>query len=274
MKKSVLGKALLLTLGIAGTTALAPFLFAQKNFSMDEKRLVERFKRSNALYLDGEKQFIKGNLEKSEKKLRECLEIMPEHANGAYLMAQIQLKREEFSKALESITTAKKNFANIAKFQTFTHQQYLDQLRVQQRDLEGQRERLQDSLSKLPANANSSSERNRYEQAIQSIGQAIQTISSRLGSPIPPTFEIPADYFYIHGNILFKMGMLIDATAQYQEAIRLDPRHGNAYNNLAAVSFSRGKYQEAMDCLVRAEGAGVKINPAFKKAVVEKLAAK
>jgi len=273
MKKSVLGKALLLTLGIAGTTALAPFLFAQKNFSMDEKRLVERFKRSNALYLDGEKQFIKGNLEKSEKKLQECLEIMPEHANGAYLMAQIQLKREEFSKALESITTAKKNFANIAKFQTFTHQQYLDQLRVQQRDLEVQRERLQDSLSKLPANA-SSSERSRYEQAVQSIGQAIQTISSRLNSPIPPTFETPADYFYIHGNILFRMGMLIDATTQYQEAIRLDPRHGNAYNNLAAVSFSRGKYQDAMDCLVRAEGAGVKVNPSFKKAVEERLAAK
>lgn len=47
-----------------------------------------------------------------------------------------------------------------------------------------------------------------------------------------------------------------DAAALYQEALRLDPNHGNAYIDLALVLFSQGKYQEALECLVRAEGPG------------------
>lgn len=271
MKQDKIGTIASIVLGVLGMTLLALPLFAQKDFNMEEKKMVENFKRANPLYLDGAKQFAKGNLDKAEKKLLETLAIMPEHADAYYLLAQIQLKRKEFSQALASITAAEKNYAFIAKFQTFTHQQYLDRLRQQRQDLEAQRGQIQDALSSLPANSQNRSD---YEKSTQSITRSIQTIDSRLNSPIPPTFEIPADYFYIHGNALYRMGMLVDAAAQYQEALRLDPSHGNAYNNLALVSFSLGKYQEALDCLLRAEGAGVKINPDFKQAVEAKISPK
>jgi tetratricopeptide (TPR) repeat protein len=263
MKRDVRGTIASIILGIVGMAVLALPLFAQKNFNMDEKKLVECHKRANPLYLDGAKQFAKGNLDKAEKKLLEALEIMPEHADASYVMAQIQLKRKDLSKALALILDAEKNYAIIAKFHTFTHQQYLDRLRQQRQDLEEQRQQI---LDNLPSKSRSES-----TSATADITRDIQTIDSRLNSPIPPTFEIPADYHFIHGNVLFQMGKRADAEAQYQEAIRLDPTHGNAYNNLALVSFSLGKYQEALDCLLRAEAAGVKINPDFKRAVEEKI---
>jgi tetratricopeptide (TPR) repeat protein len=275
MKQGILGAITNIVLGVLGITVLALPLFTQKDFNMAERKIVENFKRATPFYLEGAKQFAKGNLDKAEKKLLEALAIMPEHADVYYLMAQIQLRRKEFSKALASISTAEKNYAYIGKFQTFTHQQYLDRLRQQRQDLDEQRQRIQDAMSRLPplssAEPASLQERGRAESAIQAITRTIQTIDTRLNSPIPPTFEIPADYYFTHGNVLFQSGKRADAEAQYREAIRIDPTHGNAYNNLALVSFSLGKYQEALDCLVRAEASGVKINPDFKRAVGEKI---
>jgi tetratricopeptide (TPR) repeat protein len=271
LKQDKIGTMGSIVLGVLGTMVLALPLFTQKDFNVEERKTVENFKRATPFYLDAAKQFAKDNLDKAEKKLQEALAIMPEHADAYYLMAQIQLKRKEFSKALASITAAEKNYAIIAKFQIFTHQQYLDQLRQQRQGLQEQLDQIRVRLSQMPASSQSRSD---YEKSTQAITQNIQTIDTRLNSPIPPTFEIPAGYFYIHGNALFRQGMLVDAAAKYQEAIRLDPSYGNAYNNLALVSFSLGKYQEALDCLLRAEAAGVKINPDFRRAIEAKISPK
>jgi tetratricopeptide (TPR) repeat protein len=262
-------------LGVMGITVLALPLLAQKDFNMDEKKLIECFKRANPLYLDGANQFAKGALDKAEKKLLAALAIMPEHADAYYVLAQIHLKRKELPQALDSITVAEKNYAANAQFHTFTYQQYLDRLRQQRQELEARRGQVQDALSGIPVSrADPNFKRDSLAGEIQTLTHSIQIIDSRLNSPIPPTFEVPAEYFYIHGNVFYQMGRPLDAAAQYREAIRLDPRLGSAYNNLALVLFSQGNYQEALDCLSKAEGTGVKINPDFKKAVEAKIAPK
>lgn len=266
MKQKIPATAAGVILGILGLAVLALPLFTQTNFNMDEKRLIECHKRANPLYLDGFKLFAKGNLDKAEKKMQEALEIMPEHADASYMLAQIQLKRKDIPRALTLILDAKKNYAFIANFHTFTHQQYLDRLRQQRQDLEAQRSQILDSISRLPARSRPES-----TTATQAIARSIQEIDQRLSQPISPTFEIPADYHFIHGNVLFQMGQRADAQAQYQEAIRLDPSHSGAYTNLALVLFSLGRYQEALDCLLRAEASGAKVNPDFKRDLLEKI---
>ena len=272
MKQSVMRMFASLILGLLGITVLVLPLFSQKEFNMEEKRLIERFKRANPIYLDGAKQFAKDNLNKAEIKLLEAVKIMPEHADAFYVLAQIHLKRKAFPEALAAISTAEKNYAMNAKLHTFTYQEYLDRLRKQKQDLEERRQRMQEALSRMPVSTGSSNpERDRLVNEVQTLDQNILTISSRLNSPIPPTFEVPADYFYIHGNALFQLRQPLEAAAQYREAIRLEPGHGNAYNNLALVSFSLGNYRESLDCLANAEAVGVKVNPDFKKAVETKI---
>jgi tetratricopeptide (TPR) repeat protein len=272
MKKNMFGITASIISGVFLMILLALPMLAQtqKDFSMGRNNLAERFKRATPFYLEGAKQFNKGDLDKAEKKFLEALEIMPEHADAAFMLAKLQLQRKEFSKALASIDTAKKNYVYIAQFQALTHQHYFDSLRQQRQQLEEQRNQLQGALASMPSSA-TSEDKAPLEKSIQSITQTMQTIDSRLASPIPTIEEIPADYFFIHGNVFYRMGMLDDAAAQYLEAIRLDPVHGDAYNNLALVSFSQGRYQKALEYLVRAEGAGVKINPEFKRAIEAKL---
>jgi tetratricopeptide (TPR) repeat protein len=255
---------------VLGALVLVMPLFTQKDLQMGDNRLIERFKRANPLFLDGAKQFNKGKLEMAEKKFLETLEIMPEHADAAYMLAKLHLQKKEFSKALASIVTAEKNYTYIAQFQTLTHQQYLDSLRQQQLQLDDQLNFLQGALASLPSSA-TAEQKAPIERDIKKLNQTKQMIQSRLTSPIAPTDEIPADYFFIHGNVFFQSGQLAEAAAQYQEALRLDPTHGNAYNNLALVSYSQGKYRKALDFLLRAEAAKVKINPDFKRAVMAKI---
>jgi tetratricopeptide (TPR) repeat protein len=265
MKQNLFARIAGFVIGMIGVVVLALPLFSQDNAIIDEASLIINFKRANPLYLDGSKQFAKGNLEKAENKLLAALEIMPAHADASFVMAQLQLK--EFSKALASITAAEKNYSAISKFHAVTYQQYLQDLRQKRQGLQEQLGRMEDALRNV-----SPEQKGSVEEAMKSISLNIQQIDFLLKSPFPPTIDVPAGYFYIHGNILYQMGMLDDAAARYKEALRLDPRLGSAYNNLALVSFSRGRFEEALDCLLRAEGAGVKINPEFKKAVLAKMA--
>jgi len=269
VKQNALGMVAGVSLIVLALNLPALPLFGQKDFNVDEKKLIDAFKRANPFYLGGAELFASGKLDKAEKKLLECLKTMPGHADASYLLAQVHLKRKELPQALEAITTAEKNYAANARLQNFSHQDYLDRLRQQRQGLETQRSQIEQKIQALGGSNNA--EKGRLEQEVQLFVQSIREIDRRLNSPVAATFEIPADYRYIHGNILFQMGAPLDAAARYREAIRLDPRHGNAYNNLALVAFSQRKYREALDYLLQAEAAGAKVNPEFKNAIESRL---
>jgi tetratricopeptide (TPR) repeat protein len=272
MKKNMKGTFAGFVIGLLFMTVLAPPLLGQKDFNMEEKKMIECYKRANPLFLEGAKQFTKGNLDKAEKKLLAALSIMPEHADACYVMAQLHLKRKALPEALAAIIRAEKNYISITRLHTFTYQTYLDKLRQQRQDLGERLQKVKEALSRWPiSSSNPDPLRDRLENEEQSLNQNILSVDARLNSPIPPTFEVPADYFYIHGNALYQLRRPVEAAAKYQEAIHLDPRHGKAYNNLALVTFSQGKFREALDCLVQAEASGAEVNADFKKAVESKV---
>lgn len=243
--------------------------FGQRDFLMEERKLVEKFKFADKHFVKGKGYFIKGNTAKAEKELGKCLEIMPEHADALYFLSQIDYKKGNFDQALERIEKAKANFDFIAKFYTFTHQTRLESLRAEKQKMEGQLMYLQDKLTITT----DQDERQQVESAIANTRNDISIIDNRLREPIPPILHTPADYFYVHGNILFKLQRYQDAHDQYVEAVKKDPRHGNAYNNLINLYFIAKDYQGALAYLKEAEANGAQINPELKKAV-EKAARK
>ncbi len=117
--------------------------------------------------------------------------------------------------------------------------------------------------------AKSEEDKTKYEQAISSLENEISIINSRLTEPVFSTDEIPGNYFFIHGNILFKLKKFEESQKQYLLAIKIDSGHGDAYNNLANLYYLAKQYQKALDCLNHAEANGVKINPKFKKAILK-----
>jgi len=75
--------------------------------------------------------------------------------------------------------------------------------------------------------------------------------------------------YYIHGNILFKLQKFEQARDQYLEAIKTDPRHPGAYNNLINMCYMAKSYEAALKFLNQAEANGVQLNPKLKEAVLK-----
>jgi len=154
------------------------------------------------------------------------------------------------------------------KIRTNLQQLYILELQEQKVAKE---ERLRQLMDQLSRGNLSAQERSQVGARIGSLEADLGVINSQLGKPVPSSAEIPADYFYFHGNILFKMKKFQDAYAQYKEAIRINPQYGDAYKNLANLYYMSKQYQKALDCLSQAEANGVEINPDFRKAVLKAL---
>ena len=242
------------------------FCFGQKDYTREEKLMFQRFKIANRYFEDGKKYFLKEEYKKAEKELKKCMEKMPEHSGACFFLSQISDKKGNLDQALEQIEKAKENFVKMSKIKTNIEQLYILELQEQKREKEQRMIVLREQLPNVPVD-----KRNKVAGEIGSLEADIGLINSKLSKPIPTEEEMPADYFYLHGNIFFKLRKLEEAYDQYQEAIRINPHYGEAYNNLANLYYMSKQYQKALDCLNQAETNGAEVNPAFKKAVLKAL---
>lgn len=247
------------------TVVMADLSFGQRGFGMKEKELVENFKRSDVRFLNGKEFFNKGKFDKADKELKACLEIMPEHADAYFYLAQIDLRNNEFDRALADIEKAESNYQFIGQFYTYTHELRLEQLRDDQSSLESEMSVFRERL----AAAKTAEDKQKFQALLNQTQAQLSSVKSRLNEPLPDVMAIPADYYYIHGNILFKLQKFQDAYSRYLEAIKMDPKHPGAYNNLINLCFMAKNYDEAFRFVNQAETNRVSLNPKLKEAVLK-----
>jgi len=239
-------------------------IYGQEDYTRKEKKLFQKFLLANKIFEKGQAHFLEGKWKNSEKELKECLQKMPEHADAYFYLAQLFYRYKNYQQALDYIFKAKANYKILAKMKiNFEHLRILD-LQKKKNALEGRLSTLREYLAK----ATSRDQRSKLQSAIANAENEKTTIDNRLNRPLPSPEQIPADYYYFHGNVLFRLKRFQEAYDQYRETIRINPKHGEAYNNLANLYYMARKYQKALDYLNMAEENGAKINPAFKKAVL------
>jgi pentatricopeptide repeat protein len=211
--------------------------FAQEDFTREEYKLFQRYQSANKRFEKGKDEFIKGKIDKAEKELNECLKIMPEHADAYFVLAQIAYGKGDLELALSQMETAKRNYSALVQMKM-----NMDQVRI----LKMQEAR----------------DSGRYDE------KYTDAIDTRLSRPIAEEGAIPADYHYIHGNILFKLREFQKAHDMYMQAITVDPKHKDAYNNLINIYLMSKQYQKGLDYLKLAEENNVKVNEKLKEALL------
>lgn len=241
--------------------------FVQKDFFMKEKELYEKYKMSVKNFEAGKRQFNKGEYNKAEKELKKCLEVFPKHYQAHFYLSQIFYRKEDFPKALEHIEQAKVNFEFMNRMYIFAYEDYTGKLREQRDECQARISQYKDSLY----TTTDEQQKMTLEQAIASLENEISTIDKRLTEPLPQVEQVPADYNYIHGNIFFKLKKYQEAYGEYLQAVKTDPKYGNAYNNLANLYYMSKQYHKALDCLNQAEANGAEINTEFRKVILKAL---
>jgi Tfp pilus assembly protein PilF len=83
--------------------------------------------------------------------------------------------------------------------------------------------------------------------------------------------SVPAFVYVGLGSAYFRTEHWSDAEREYKAAIAVDPKSGEAHNNLAVVYLQTGRYKEADDAVRAAERAGYKVHPQLKQDIKAKL---
>lgn len=245
--------------------SLALMLDAGAGKASEEIVRPERFRQASSHYDRGMGYWRDGKLDKARKEARACLEMYPGFADAHLLLARLDYIDGEVAAALQEIDAACAGFAQFEAFYLQRYQENMNQLRDRRLRQEEYVHSLNETLSR---SGMTQSEKARIEAQIQMETQEMNNLDLRLREPAPSVRDLPAEYRFVRGNILFKLRRLGEARDAYQAAIRADPRHGNAYNNLINLFYVSGDGNSARQLIALAEKNGVAVNEKLKQAVL------
>ena len=83
-------------------------------------------------------------------------------------------------------------------------------------------------------------------------------------------FRPPAEVSLALGSAYFRNGDVDDAEREWKEAVAVNPRLGEAHNNLAVVFLQTGRYPEADEALKNAKRAGFRVNPQLERDIKDR----
>lgn len=251
---------------LAVALALTLPLSAQRDRQVD-KKMIENYKRANSHYLKALDFWKKNKPDKARGEADACLKIDEDFSDAHLLLARLDYQNGAFEAALKDVLAAKSGFAAFSSFQSHSYQEYLSRL---QADRERKKEMF-DGLNNLLAQPGLTAiERSKLQAEANEVNQFLTWADMELHKPIPTAADIPAEYHFVHGNVLFKLRRLAEARDFYQAAVKTDPHHVNAYNNLINLLYVGGDFAEAWKTVQEAELQGVMVNEKLKQAVQEK----
>jgi len=104
----------------------------------------------------------------------------------------------------------------------------------------------------------------RAEQHLQDIDKQRSSLSTG--------YRPPAEVLLSLGSAHFRNGDAAAAETEWKAAIEVNPKLGEAHNNLAAIYVQTGRAREAEAEIKSAEKAGFRVNPQLKEDVKKALA--
>jgi len=239
---------------------LAPVIAVSQDDAL--KEAWEKLPAAEKHFQKGLKEFQAGRSREAEAAFRKSAEVLPRHAYAQYYLANIayiqgnyeeaQARMEralgdlDFMRDLNAYAVDRKSQA-ISSFQQMLESEWENAVNCRaQREVESADDEINTQKTKLEAQAARERERGILQKA---------------------------HYQYFLGNIRFQLKRYVEAEAAYREALALNPRHANAYNNAAAIHYLAKNYAKALDLLSEAEsrGLGDNVNLKLKHLVYEAL---
>ena len=102
---------------------------------------------------------------------------------------------------------------------------------------------------------------------MQRVDMMIREIKNRRYQEMDGPAPTPTWISVALGSAYFRRGSIEDAEREYREALKVDPKLGEAHNNLAVICMQTGRLDEAEGEIKLAEKAGIRVSPALKEEI-------
>lgn len=235
-------------------------------YTKNDSQLLSRFEDANAHCEKARKLFAKKDLSGTRQALEDSLRLFPELAEAHLLMAKVFYIENNFEQALLEVILAKNGHLSTATLLQRMQQDRMTWLRERRQEKEETISELRARLATVPAE-----QKQQVQLQIYRVEKDKDEIDRMLYGTTPTANQIPAEYFFFHGNVLLRLKDYTEAAAQYDEALKSNPGYGDAANNLASLYFTTGEYEKALAVVKGVETHGVLVNPELKKAIQDAL---
>ena len=240
-----------------------PVLLAGQNNASDKQGLevLRKLHLTQPLLNKASDLLAAKDWEGAARQFNRCLQALPESPDACFGMAYICNQTGDIPKALTWIEQAEKASLYL---QLVWENQKTSMFKLSQEE----QVRLLQLAEDLQNNGMSvySCKSNQLASASSQATQKAMAITAKANTDDSP-FAIPAEFYSLHGNLLFKLKRLEEAEAQYLKALAIAPSHERCLNNLINIYFVSHKIEQAQSWLEKAMQQKVKINPELAQAV-------
>ncbi len=196
--------------------------------------------------------------ESAAKAFQQAIAIDASFQDAHYGLGRAQIALRQYVAAIATLTTCRQLYVAQAG-QQFTNRQEAQRYR-QDRITEIDEQIRQ--VQTMPATAQQQNLLRQLNNQRRDIQNAIVKGSGMsVNATVPPWVSLSL------GSAYFRSGKLADAEREYQAAIDVDGRFGEAHNNLAVVYFETNRIAEADASLREAKKAGFRVNPQLEEAI-------
>jgi Flp pilus assembly protein TadD len=246
---------LLLTLTIALTAVLA---LSEVEGPVAAQQLADDFSRREALqhYREGQELLSNEQFEKAAEAFQRAIAKDPLLALAHYGLGQSYMNLRRFASAIVAFRGSRDAYERLAG--------------IAQRDQEGVERQRADEIRELRESIRAISS-GRVKTASQDTTHVILKLENRIRDlentqrRNNANFQAPAEVSLALGSAHFRNGDALDAEREWKAAVDVNPRLGEAHNNLAALYALSGRKREAEAAVRAAEQSGFRVNPQLKE---------
>lgn len=220
-------------------------------------QIVSDHDRQDALrhYRSGEQALRREALDEAAREFLRAAKLDPRLELAHYGLGQVYMGTKRYPAAIRAFVSCREAYqANIADAlvdQNSARHRLDDRIRA----LEDAKSGLEMGITRT---ANTQATINRLDMQINQL-----KYDRGRGDAAAPG-HVPAWISIALGSALFRTDAFAEAEREFREALKAEPKLGEAHNNLAVVLMLTKRYDEAAKEVQAAEAAGFKVSPQFK----------
>jgi tetratricopeptide (TPR) repeat protein len=228
----------------------------------------EQSQQAFALYRQAQETLEAGQWAEAEARLRASIERDASLPLGHYGLGELYMSQKRFPEAVAAFAASKQAFKclGLSQSERLQLRRLLEDATHELRDAVRRFEQLRRARGLIAwqevnrTGPPSMGQSALYVQQLEKRLIQLEAWKRHVSMP-----HLPPQVVMALGSALFQMGSLSDAAAEYREALEIDPRLGDAHNNLAVVYMLMDRLDEAERELRLAEKAGVSVSPRLKE---------
>jgi len=238
------------------------FAAAQTPYQLnpDADRIQQHYRR-------GWEAFLVEHWEEAVKEFKKVIEIDAKLKLAYYGLGRSYMGLKQFGDAASAYEQCRNLYEQDAS-EKFKSREEAD--RIRQTDLE----QIKSALTTLSARADTGRSTTATQNQIRVLrdqAQRIQNKRDALNNNVDLSAEVPGFVSLALGAAYFRSERFADAERAYKMALDVDPKEGEAWNNLAVLYLFTNRPTEADRAVTMAEKTGFKVNPALKEDVSKRL---